>query len=174
MDASHIEPHHHIGDTLLFENDRVRVWSMTLEPGEQSAVHEHPLDYVMVCIEGDRIAGHATPGQEQPYGGIEVDFFGEATTLPGGPATIALRTGAAIIPVGVYQEPGRHHAVCRPPIDTERHGRLRDDVGRVTQALADELEYLIRLAPEQWHLMGPNWPSDHEALAAFHAEQERG
>lgn len=119
----------------------------------------------VVCLLCDRdIAG----------GGIEVDFFGEKTTLPGGPATIALRTGAAIIPVGVYQEPGRHHAVCRPPIDTERHGRLRDDVSRVTQELADELEYLIRLAPEQWHLMGPNWPSDHEALEAFKAEQGDG
>jgi lauroyl/myristoyl acyltransferase len=32
------------------------------------------------------------------------------------------------------------------------------------QAYADELEYLIKLAPEQWHLMSPNWPSDYEAL----------
>ena len=31
---------------------------------------------------------------------------------------------------------------------------------RVTQALADELEFLIRRAPEQWHLFQPNWPSD--------------
>jgi phosphatidylinositol dimannoside acyltransferase len=26
--------------------------------------------------------------------------------------------------------------------------------------LADELEALIREAPEQWHMMQPNWPSD--------------
>lgn len=116
----------------------------------------------VVCLLCDRdIAG----------GGIEVDFFGETTTLPGGPATIALRTGAAIIPVGVYQQPGRHHAICRPPLDTQRQGRLRSDVSRVTQDLAHELERLIRRRPEQWHLMGPNWPSDHEALEAFRAEQ---
>lgn len=106
-------------------------------------------------------------------GGVEVDFFGETTTLPGGPATIALRTGAAIIPVGVYQEPGRHHAICRPPIDTRRRGRLRADVGRVTQALAHELEWLIRRRPEQWHLMGPNWPSDHTALENFRRAARR-
>ena len=104
-------------------------------------------------------------------GGVEVEFFGETTTLPGGPATIALRTGAAIIPVGVYQQPGRHHAICRPPLDTERHGRLRADVARVTQELAGELERLIRRRPEQWHLMGPNWPSDHAALAEFRASR---
>ncbi len=27
-------------------------------------------------------------------------------------------------------------------------------------ALAHDLEYLIRRAPEQWHLFQPNWPSD--------------
>ena len=37
-----------------------------------------------------------------------------------------------------------HHGVVRPPIPVERSGRLRDDVARVTQALADELEELIR------------------------------
>jgi phosphatidylinositol dimannoside acyltransferase len=51
----------------------------------------------------------------------------------------------------------------------ERTGRLRDDVARATQLLAYELEALIRHAPEQWHLMQPNWPSDFafaESLAA--------
>jgi KDO2-lipid IV(A) lauroyltransferase len=53
-----------------------------------------------------------------------------------------------------------HFAVVRPPVPTERRGKLRDDVARVTQFLAQELEYLIRRAPEQWHLFQPNWPSD--------------
>ena len=47
-----------------------------------------------------------------------------------------------------------------PRLDTTRHGRLRDDVQRVTQDLARALEDLIRRAPEQWHLLQPNWPSD--------------
>ena len=93
--------------------------------------------------------------------GIDVEFFGERTTLPGGPATLALRSGAALIPAVVYlDEAGIHRAVARPPLDTARRGKIRDDVARVTQDLAAELEELIRLAPEQWHLMQPNWPSD--------------
>lgn len=95
--------------------------------------------------------------------GIEVDFFGERTTLPGGPATLALRTGAPLIPCAVYfREPAGYHGVVRPPLVVERTGTLRDDVTRVTQALARELEALIRRAPEQWHLLQPNWPSDHQ------------
>ena len=85
------------------------------------------------------------------------------STLPGGPATLALRTGATLLPAAVYFRPGRnHHAVVRPPVPTAREGRLREDVARITQLLADEFEALIRAAPEQWHLMQPNWPSDRE------------
>ena len=95
-------------------------------------------------------------------GGIEVEFFGERTTLPGGPATLALRSGAPLLASTVYLEHGRHRGIVLPPIDTSRQGRLRDDVARVTQDLAHAMEHLIRLAPEQWHLMQPNWPSDLE------------
>ena len=94
-------------------------------------------------------------------GGSEVTFFGETTTLPSGPALLALRTGAPLIPTGVYDEGGgRHHAVIRPPIPVERRGSFRDDVARITQAMAGELEGLIRRRPDQWHLLQPNWPSD--------------
>lgn len=98
--------------------------------------------------------------------GVEVEFFGERTTLPGGPATLALRTGAVILPTAVYFEGSGHRGIVRPPIPTDRSGDgLRADVARITQALACELEALIRRAPEQWHLMQPNWPSDYELLA---------
>ena len=94
-------------------------------------------------------------------GGTEVTFFGETTTLPSGPAVLALRTGAPLIPTGVYdQGGGHHHAILRPPIPAERRGSFRDDVARITQAMASNLEGRIRRAPEQWHLLQPNWPSD--------------
>jgi KDO2-lipid IV(A) lauroyltransferase len=95
-------------------------------------------------------------------GGVEVEFFGERTTLPGGPATLGLRTGAPVLPTAVYFTSQRdgHHAIIRPPLPGEREGSLRDDVTRITQLLAYELEVLIRAAPQQWHLFQPNWPSD--------------
>jgi phosphatidylinositol dimannoside acyltransferase len=97
--------------------------------------------------------------------GVEVEFFGERTTLPAGPATLALRTGAVLLPTAVYFEGSGHHGIVRPPIPVERSGEgLRADVARITQLLADELAALIRRAPEQWHLLQPNWPSDYELL----------
>ena len=93
--------------------------------------------------------------------GIEVDFFGERTTLPGGAATLALRTGATLMPAAVYRGPGNWHTgVVHPPLDTTRTGSLRSDVTRLTQELATIFEGMIRRYPEQWHLYQANWPSD--------------
>ncbi len=114
----------------------------------------------VVCLLCDRNVGGS--------GGVEVEFFGERTELPGGPATLAMRTGAALLPSAVYFDgPGdRHLAVVRPEIVPEPIARgagsaaTRAEVARITQVLAGELEVLIRRTPTQWHLMQPNWPSD--------------
>ena len=96
--------------------------------------------------------------------GIEVEFFGERTTLPSGPATLALRSGAPILAAAAYFGTGRRHlCIMRPPIPVERRGSVREDSMRITQAVATELEELIRRAPDQWHLLQPNWPSDFAA-----------
>ncbi|MEX2278738.1 MAG: phosphatidylinositol mannoside acyltransferase [Acidimicrobiia bacterium] len=96
--------------------------------------------------------------------GVEVEFLGERTTMPAGPASLALRTGAPILPVATYFTENGHHVVVRPPIEipagTDRTERIR----ATTQILAKELESLILAAPEQWHLVQPNWPSDFEAI----------
>jgi KDO2-lipid IV(A) lauroyltransferase len=106
----------------------------------------------VVCLLCDRDIGG---------GGIEVDFFGERTKIPGGPATLSLRTGAALLPTAVYFDgPYNHRGLVRPPLNVERNGKTRVEVTQLTQMLAHELEGLVRRAPEQWHLFQPNWPSD--------------
>jgi len=98
--------------------------------------------------------------------GIEVDFFGERTTMPAGPATLALRTGATLCTGAVYSGPGRdHRALVEPPLDTTRGDSLRADVARLTQEIATRLEGLIRRAPEQWHVFQPLWLADRPAEA---------
>jgi phosphatidylinositol dimannoside acyltransferase len=93
--------------------------------------------------------------------GIEVEFFGERTTMPAGAATLALRTGAALCTGAVYSGPGRdHRAIVEAPLDTTRTDSLRADVARVTQEIATRLEGLIRRAPEQWHVFQPLWLAD--------------
>lgn len=127
----------------------------------------------MTVVPLDRTAGSAVMGalrrgevvgllsdRDLTGEGVEVDFLGERTSLPGGPATLALRTGAPLLPCCVVFEGDHHRAIIRPPLDTARRASLRQDVARITQELADALAELIRRAPEQWHVFQPNWPSD--------------
>jgi mannose-6-phosphate isomerase-like protein (cupin superfamily) len=46
-----------IATRVLLENDRVKIWEMDLAPGEESDIHEHTMDYILVVIDGDKIAG---------------------------------------------------------------------------------------------------------------------
>ena len=93
--------------------------------------------------------------------GIEVDFFGERTTMPAGPATLALRSGATLLTGAVFSGPGpNHRGIIEAPIDTTRTSTLREDVARMTQEIATRLEGLIRRAPEQWHVFQPLWLAD--------------
>jgi KDO2-lipid IV(A) lauroyltransferase len=93
--------------------------------------------------------------------GVEVEFFGERTTLPPGPATLALRTGAPLLPVASYFN-GDHgyRVVIHPAVPVPDEGTRSEKVAAMTQALAREMESMIKAAPEQWHLVQPNWPSD--------------
>lgn len=42
------------GDTLIFENDRVRVWSMTLPPGGMFGFHQHHHDHIVIWPDAGR------------------------------------------------------------------------------------------------------------------------
>lgn len=128
---------------------------VTLGPSSAAEVGAALAANHVVCLLADRDISGA---------GIEVEFFGETTRLPGGPALMALRSGAPLLPTAVYFEGDGCHGVIEPPLDTTRHGRLREDVRRVTQDLARVLERQVRRAPDQWHLLQPNWPSDFRAL----------
>jgi phosphatidylinositol dimannoside acyltransferase len=126
-----------------------------LGPGVSGAVLRALQDNRVVCLLCDRdLVGD----------GPAVTFFGEETTLPAGPVTLGLRSGAPVLPSAVYFEGrDRHRGQVERPLDLTRRGRLRDDVTAGTQALAAALEGLIAAAPDQWHLLQPNWPSDREA-----------
>jgi KDO2-lipid IV(A) lauroyltransferase len=88
-------------------------------------------------------------------GGLEVRLFGATAVMPGGPASIALRAGAPLLPCSVYHDrrAGHWRAVVHPPLVPERSGDTRKDTLALTQRLAEEFEGLIAAAPTQWHVL---------------------
>lgn len=103
-----------------------------------------------VCLVADRDLSRA---------GVEVQFFGEATRMPGGPSVLAAQTGAPVLPVGLwFTDDGWGHRV-NPPIQAPT-GRLRERVAAGTQAVADVFAREIAAHPTDWHMLQPLWLAD--------------
>ena len=97
---------------------------------------------------------------------VPVRLFGAWTTLPAGPAVLAGRTGAAIVPVvNRRRDDGRLEAEFLDPIEVPDPSP--EAVARATQAIADALEQMIRPAPAQWHAFKPMWPATEAEVAAL-------
>jgi len=100
--------------------------------------------------------------------GIPVRLFGDWTTLPAGPAALAAKTGAVIVPLVCRRLPnGRFIAEHFEPIEVADDSPA--ELARATQAIADAVEEMVRPAPEQWYTFKPIWPvttEEAQALAA--------
>ncbi len=59
-----------IATKKIFENDKIAVWEMVLEPGESTGVHTHSHDYVFYVIEGS--TGEVTDKDGNVLGNLEL------------------------------------------------------------------------------------------------------
>ncbi|MCR9097216.1 MAG: hypothetical protein NXI30_23605 [bacterium] len=81
-----------IADRILFEDDRVRIWEMRLEPGESSALHRHEHDYYLAIFSGDLIAGVFPEGAGDPVV-VELPAEGNTVAVPKGGLEWAVNIG---------------------------------------------------------------------------------
>lgn len=103
-------------------------------------------DNGVVCLMADRDLSRS---------GVQVDFFGEPTRLPAGPATLALQTGAALFPAHCWFEEDGWGIRVYPELDTSS-----GDVAAITQELADQFAENIAAHPADWHMLQPQWLAD--------------
>jgi KDO2-lipid IV(A) lauroyltransferase len=89
---------------------------------------------------------------------VPVTLFGAWTTLPAGPATLAAKTGASIVPVvNRRRADGTYLASHMEPITVADSSPA--EIRRATQQIADALERMVRVQPEQWFTFKPMWPN---------------
>jgi KDO2-lipid IV(A) lauroyltransferase len=88
-------------------------------------------------------------------GGVEVEFFGRSAAAPRGPATLALRSGAAVVPMFVTRDAGdRLMLRIEPEIDLVRTEDPHRDISANTACFTRRLEEAIRRYPDQWNWLG--------------------
>ena len=85
--------------------------------------------------------------------GIGVDFFGARTRMPAGPAALALRTGAVLLPVTLSFRDDGWRATVHPEV-------AHTDVATMTQDLADAFARGIAAHPADWHMLQRLWLED--------------
>jgi lauroyl/myristoyl acyltransferase len=101
----------------------------------------------------------------EPGGTVPVTFFGAQTEVPVGPARLAIRSGARPMPAILLRVRGKEEMI-RPIVDFdlayEKSGNEEEDVRRLTQAIMNSLERLIRIDPTQWFIFHNMWNRNHK------------
>jgi KDO2-lipid IV(A) lauroyltransferase len=90
-----------------------------------------------------------------PEGGptVEVQFRGGPVLFSTGPAAMALHTGCPLLPAICYRVDRHYRILIDPPVPT-------GTVAEMTQTLADRLDALMAVAPEQWYPFNPVWTDE--------------
>jgi lauroyl/myristoyl acyltransferase len=102
---------------------------------------------------------------------VPVRICGQDALVPAGPALLALRTGAPVLPFVCRRlDDDRYRVEVQPPIEFHPTGRKEPDVAKLAQTIMDRFEPMLRANPEQWYLFSPMWhlgaTSPAEALLA--------
>lgn len=90
--------------------------------------------------------------------GVFVDFFGYPAATNKSPALVAMRSGAALIPLFIIREGRyRHNILCGEEIPLHRSGDVERDILENTGRFTAVVESGIRKYPEQWFWMHQRW-----------------
>lgn len=90
--------------------------------------------------------------------GIEVDFFGQPTIIPKGPAVFSRRCGSPIIPTFVIRNKDDTFTLRFYKVIRSRHTRdEHQDLVLATKEMVKVLEEVIRQHPNQWYAFREFW-----------------
>jgi KDO2-lipid IV(A) lauroyltransferase len=114
-----------------------------------------PLDLLL-----EKLAkGYVVPllaDRDLPGRGVEVEFFGARTTMPAGPALLAVRSGSPLYAVDMWYERDAPVGQLHGPLPIPEGG-LAERVRALTQTLADHFAAGIARHPEDWHMLQRMW-----------------
>lgn len=133
----------------------------TGEPGVLDLMVERVAGGGIVCLLADRDLSRR---------GVPVTFFGERTKMPAGPALIALRAGAPLLPAYSWYEGRQAWFEVLPPVDFERGAPRERAVAQATQLLADAFAAGISRFPADWHMLQRLWLADLDPAKAAAGE----
>ena len=136
----------------LAESQRARFGNRSID--KKNSVRE-----VLKTLKAGGVVGILADLNAAREEGVFCDFFGVPACTTAGVATLALRTGAVVLPgYIIWDEAARIHRLhFEPPIETIDTGNQKDDVQLNTARYTAALEAIIRRHPNQWLWIHRRW-----------------
>jgi KDO2-lipid IV(A) lauroyltransferase len=142
----------------------------------QKTIHAHPNDEAfreLVQILRRNEIAIVIADEFRSGSGIHVPFFGRTVIARRGPATLALRTGAAVVPAYLVRDrTGELKLVIEPELELSRTGKIKADVVENTLKITRWLERTVRSYPEQWNWMTVHWKEEKPPAAVGKADEQ--
>jgi KDO2-lipid IV(A) lauroyltransferase len=140
----------------LMDDVRLQVWQRTIRarPRRAALKELHAVlrrNEIAVVIADEYKNGH----------GIPVPLFGGIVSARRGPATLALRTGAAIVPAFLVRQAGDGlKLIIEPELELARTDKGQDDVRESILRITRWLERSVSAYPDQWNWTNIQWQND--------------
>ena len=114
---------------------------------------------------------------DQKSDDVFVPFFGKLAGTVAGPAVLALKTGAPLVPMFCPRLPdGTYQVVIGPEINTQPTGDARADTQRIMADINRAVEDMVRQYPDQWLWLHDRWrlpPQEHPAYEDYRAAAQQ-
>jgi KDO2-lipid IV(A) lauroyltransferase len=138
-----------------------------LRGGRGAAVlsHRNAVFGVLRSLKKKGIAAFLVDHNTKRKEAIFTDFLGETAAVNSGPAFLALRGKAVVLPAFlVRNEQGGYTFIIEPALDTETlEGTREEKLQQITRFYTDAVERIVRKYPEQWFWMHKRWKTQPKA-----------
>ncbi len=131
-----------LNDAVVATRQRFGLQVITLGRSAVRAITE--------ALQANRVVALLCDLEQGP--GVDVRFFGRRAVVPGGPAALAIKTGAALLPACQYAlAPGRYHVHLEPALSVGE-GESKE---ALMQRVTGRFEEFIKERPDQWYAFRP-------------------
>jgi Kdo2-lipid IVA lauroyltransferase/acyltransferase len=138
-----------LNELVVASRERIGMKMIGLGPGSLRQILKALSRNEVVALASDLYSGER---------GVRVPFFNRPAIFPSGPAAIALKTGAPILPVWIRRQPDNLYvAEIEEPIEVSRTGDTNRDIQLTTERIVQFFERIIRREPDQWLVFLPVW-----------------
>jgi KDO2-lipid IV(A) lauroyltransferase len=142
-------PSGRLNELVIASRERIGMKMIRLGPGSLRQILKALGRNELVALASDLYSGDR---------GVRVPFFNRPAVFPSGPAAIALKTGAPILPVWIRRQPDNLYiAEIEEPIEVSRTGDNVRDIQLTTERIVQFFERIIRREPDQWLVFLPVW-----------------